>query len=141
MESVDVMSEETTSAEDLVLTFEDGLLGFTDAQHFVLVDIVEDGAFQLLRCLDVEGLEMVVGQPWLFFPDYAPVIGDEDQEKLGIESPEDVLLFCSVTLPEDAAPTMNLLGPFVVNRHTRIGRQVVLQDEELYPVRAPLEFA
>ena len=143
MESVDVMSEETTSAEDLVLTFEDGLLGFTDAQHFVLVDIVEDGAFQLLQCLDVDGLEMVVGQPWLFFPDYAPVIGDEDQGKLGIESPEDALLFCSVTLPEDedAVPTMNLLGPFVVNRHTRIGRQVVLHDEEQYPVRARLEFA
>ncbi|PWG73689.1 flagellar assembly protein FliW, partial [Enterococcus hirae] len=75
--------------------------------------------------------------------DYAPVIGDEDQAKLGIESPEDALLFCSVTLPEDedATPTMNLLGPFVVNRHTRVGRQVVLQDEEQYPVRAPLEFA
>lgn len=143
MESVDVMSEETTSAEDLVLTFQDGLLGFTDTRHFVLVDIVEDGAFQLLRCLDVDGLEMVVGQPWLFFPDYAPVIGDDDQAKLGIESPEDALLFCSVTLPEDedAVPTMNLLGPFVVNRHTRVGRQVVLQDEEQYPVRAPLEFA
>lgn len=137
------MSDATASAEDLVLTFPDGLLGFTEAQHFVLVDIVEDGAFQLLQCLDVDGLEMVVGQPWLFFPDYAPVIGDDDEEKLAIESPEDVLLFCSVTLPEDegATPTMNLLGPFVVNRHTRVGRQVVLQDEEQYPVRARLEFA
>ena len=50
-----------------------------------------------------------------------------------------MLLFCAVTIPEgDEVATMNLLGPFVVNRHTLIGRQVVLKDEAATPVRAPL---
>jgi flagellar assembly factor FliW len=129
-------------ATDLsVLTFDDGLPGFTDAHRFVLVDLVEDGAFQLLRSLDHEGLELVVGQPWLFFPDYAPEIADDDQTQLSLETAEDALIFCAVTLPEgdDSVPTMNLLGPFVVNRHTLAGRQVVLKDEVATPVRAQLD--
>ncbi|MFT5563503.1 MAG: flagellar assembly factor FliW [Myxococcota bacterium] len=132
----------TDDATDLsVLTFDDGLPGFTDAHQFVLVDLVEDGAFQLLRSLDHEGLELVVGQPWLFFPDYAPEIADDDQTQLSLETAEDALIFCAVTLPEgeDSVPTMNLLGPFVVNRHTLAGRQVVLRDEVATPVRAQLD--
>ena len=125
---------------DGVLHFPDGLPGFPGARRFLLQDLVEDGAFQLLTSLDVEGLELVVGQPWLFFPDYAPEIGEQAQREVGLRTPEDALLFCSVTLPEgeDPVPTMNLLGPFVVNRHTLIGQQVVLGDEDTHPVRAPL---
>ena len=71
---------EPTPSEDVeVLHFPDGLPGFASARRFVLRDLVEDGAFQLLTSLDVDGLELVVGQPWLFFPDYAPEIGDDDQ--------------------------------------------------------------
>ena len=133
------MDEAADERPDGVLHFPDGLPGFPTARRFLLQDLVEDGAFQLLTSLDVESLELVVGQPWLFFPDYAPEIADTDQQELGLRTPEDALLFCAVTLPEgeDPVPTMNLLGPFVVNRHTLVGRQVVLGDEET-PVRAPL---
>lgn len=126
-------------ADGAVLSFPDGIPGFPTAHGFVLHDLVEDGAFQLLTSTDVDGLELVVGHPWPFFPEYAPEIGVEEQLELGIEEPEDAVVFCAVTLPEDGgAPTMNLLGPFVVNRHTGVGRQVVLDDSETTPVRAPL---
>lgn len=129
-----------TATDDAALSFPDGIPGFPGAHRFVVQDLVEDGAFQLLTALDVEGLELVVAVPWLFFPDYSPEVGAQDQDDLGLESPEDALVFCAVTLPEDdGPPTMNLLGPFVVNRHTRVGRQVVLDDAEQTPVRAPLE--
>ncbi len=140
MDAPDVAADATTHDQP-VLTFTDGLPGFTDAHQFVLVDIVEDGAFQLLRSIERDDLELVVGQPWLFFPDYAPEIGDDDQRELALEAPEDALIFCAVTLPEGegSMPTMNLLGPFVVNRHTLRGRQVVLKDETATPVRAELD--
>lgn len=109
------------------LTFPDGIPGFPSATRWVLSDLVDGGAFQLLQNVDDPALSMVVGVPSLFFPDYAPDLADADVHALGIESPEDAVLLCSVTLPEDGqGPTMNLLGPLVVNRHTRVGRQVVL---------------
>jgi flagellar assembly factor FliW len=127
------------AAEDVALEFPDGIPGFPEARSFLLQELVEDGAFQLLHSLDVEGLELVVAQPWLFFPDYSPEIGETDQRELGIEQEQDALVFCAVTLPEDdGPPTMNLLGPFIVNRHTNVGRQIVLEDDAAAPVSAPL---
>ena len=120
------------------LSFPDGIPGFPEATRWVLTDLVEDGAFQLLQNVDDPDLAMVVGVPWLFFPDYAPDLDDAEVRALGIADPEDVVLFCSVTVPEEGeAPTMNLLGPFVVNRHTQVGRQVVLGVDDAQ-VRTPL---
>ena len=131
------MSDQADS-EPPVLTFPDGIPGFPTATRWVLTDLVEDGAFQVLDSLDDPDLSMVVGVPWLFFPDYAPDLADSEVRALGIEQPEDAILVCSVTVAEDGdGPTMNLLGPFVVNRHTHVGRQVVLGLDDAQ-VRAPL---
>lgn len=127
--------------EPAVLRFPDGLPGFPGATHFVLTDLTEDGIFQLLQSVDDPDLSMVVSSPWLFFPDYAPELSDDDERALGIERQEDVALFCSVTADADEDRLfVNLLGPFIVNADTLVGRQVVLTDQE-WPVRAPIPAA
>lgn len=124
--------------EENLLEFEDGIPGFPEAHRFQLVELVEDGAFQLLQSVDDPDLAIVVGVPWLFFGDYAPELTDVDQQGLEIESEQDAVVFCSVTLDADRKTAhMNLLGPFIVNARTRKGRQVVLTDQD-YPIRAPL---
>ena len=46
-----------------------------------------------------------------------------------------------VTLaPEDDTVFLNLMGPFVVNRHTMQGRQLVLADSD-HPTRAAVRLA
>lgn len=126
------------SQDDHVLTFPDGIPGFPDTPRWVLTDLVDDGAFQLLQSVDDPDLAMVVGVPWLFFPGYAPDLDDAEVQALGITRPEDAIIFCSVTVPESGGdPTMNLVGPFVVNRHTRVGRQIVLQEDD-ERIRTPL---
>jgi flagellar assembly factor FliW len=124
--------------EEQHLEFEDGIPGFPDAKHFQLVELVEDGAFQLLQSVDDPELSLVVAVPWLFFPDYSPELTDVDQSGLGIEDEADAVVFCAVTLdPEHRSAHMNLLGPFVVNVRTRKGRQIVLTDQD-FPLRAQL---
>ncbi|HEX7098627.1 MAG TPA: flagellar assembly protein FliW [Acidimicrobiia bacterium] len=128
-----------TPPEISALHFPDGIPGFPHLTEFTLVEVVEDGAFQLLQSLEDEDVAMVVCVPWLFFPDYAPEISEEDQEALGLERPEDAIVFCPVTLePESRAVHLNLLGPFVVHRESLVGRQVVLADSD-YPVRATVD--
>ena len=124
------------SADEPILTFPEGLPGFPDTRRFVLTEFSGDGVFQLLTSLDRPDLSMVVMVPWLAFPDYGPEIGETDRVDLGIEDPSDAVVFCAVTADEEQL-YVNLLGPFVVNRHTRVGRQLVLADQDL-PVRAPL---
>lgn len=121
-----------------ILHFPSGIPGFPDARHFTLQQLVEDSAFQLLDSVDDVSVSMVVTLPWLFFPDYAPVIGDEDQAELGLERPEDAIVFCPVSIDRDAQRLyVNLRGPLVVNAHTNEGRQIVLEEE--LPLRAVIE--
>jgi flagellar assembly factor FliW len=77
-------------------------------------------------------------RPELFFPGYAPFIDRATSDRLGLARPEDAVVFVIVTLgptPYDA--TVNLLGPLVVNCHSRLAAQVVL-DGEGSMVRTPL---
>lgn len=134
-------TEDFSPAEAGALVFPDGLPGFPDLTQFVLVELREDGAFQELRSVDDPDISMIVCVPWLFFPDYAPELTDDDQDDLGIEAEEDAVVFVPVTFDEEQRTVnLNLLGPFVVNSKTRRGRQLVLADSD-YPVRAPIKLA
>lgn len=121
------------------LVFDAGLPGFGDAHRFALVRVGgDDSPFSVLRSLEDEGLEFVVVPPAVFFPDYEPEIADDVAESLGLHSADDALLLVIVTLADPiAASTANLLGPVVVNRHTRSAAQVIL-DPGRYQTRQPL---
>ena len=121
------------------LHFPDGLPGLPDLEHFVIVELREDGAFQQLQSLDNVDVSMIVCVPWLFFPDYAPVLSDLEQAELELESADDAVLFVPVSFDTDSRQMfLNLLGPFVVNAKTRKGRQLVLTGTD-YTTRTPIE--
>ena len=91
----------------MTLTFPAGLIGFPQAQRFVLVEWGgDDSPFRLLRSLDDEGLAFVVVPPDLFFPDYEPEleVGEHDVVLVIVTVPDRV---------QDA--TANLLGPLVID--------------------------
>jgi flagellar assembly factor FliW len=115
------------------LHFGSGLPGFPDVRRFVLVRIGDDlSPFSVLRSLDEgpddgPGPEFVVTHPGLFFPDYEPEIDDDTANRLELKSADDALLLVIVTVADPVAEsTANLLGPIVVNRHTRAAAQAVL---------------
>ena len=129
--------------EGQALLFADGIPGFPTLRNFVLSDLADTGVFQELRSLDDPEFSMIVCVPWLFFPDYAPELTDEEQDELQIFDPEQAILFCPVTVDlevEGGRIYVNLLGPFVVNADTLRGRQLVLTDSG-YPVRAELDLS
>jgi flagellar assembly factor FliW len=127
---------------DRILHFADGIPGFPELTRFVLSDIADQGVFQELRSLDDPAFTMIVCVPWLFFPDYAPELTEDEQEELQIFDPEQAILFCPVTVDlEDGGKIfVNLLGPFIVNATTLRGRQLVLTNSS-YPVQAELDLS
>ena len=121
------------------LHFPDGLPGLPDLERFVIVELREDGAFQQLQSLDNIDISMIVCVPWLFFPDYAPVLSDIEQAELGLDSADEAILFVPVSFDSDSRQVyLNLLGPFVVNAKTKVGRQLVLTGTD-YSTRTPIE--
>jgi len=98
------------------------------------IDEVDAGLFTLrstsgpLRLFVVEGSAL---------PTYQPELDDEQVAALGLTAPEDAEVYVVVN-PADGAPTLNLLAPIVVNRHSRRGAQLVL-DAARWPLRASLD--
>jgi flagellar assembly factor FliW len=125
--------------ESKILSFDDGLLGFPDITRFAVVDAGDDGTYFWLQAVDDPQLAFLVAVPWAFFPDYAPVLSDADQDALALTDAADATLFCLLTITDDGV-TANLLGPLVVNTATRQGRQVVLGDSD-YSTRTTLAAA
>lgn len=118
-----------------VLRFTEGIPGFPGMRSFILSDLTDDGTFQLLSSVEDPELSLVVASPWLFFPDYTPELPTSDQDVLGIETPEDAVVFCTVIADDTESLHLNLRAPFVANARTLAARQVVLDDIEL-PLRA-----
>ena len=128
-----------TAVDSQELYFENGLPGFPDAHRFILVRWgEEDSPFSLMHSVEHDGLEFVVVPPMVFFPDYAPEVDDSTVARLELQTADDALLLTVVTLgekPTDA--TANLMGPIVVNRHSRRAAQAVLASSG-YELRTPL---
>jgi flagellar assembly factor FliW len=125
------------SKEDII-TFPSGIPGFENNKSFVLVSIPDYAPFEWLVCIDGSPLRFAIINPLLFKPDYAPKIQKEQLEEMGIAKPEDVLLFVIVTINENPlASTANLVGPIIINKTKRLGKQIIIEDDQ-YTTQEPL---
>jgi flagellar assembly factor FliW len=125
-----------TIAEDRVITFPKGLLGFPKARRYCLLEPGEDACFFWLQSLDDPSLAFVVTDPSLFVPDFSVPIRQEQMEELKLAKPEDAQVFVIVN-KVDQTLTGNLQGPLVVNTLSREGEQLVLAEKR-WTTRHPL---
>lgn len=115
----------------------DGLLGFVSVDQVVLLPIDDDGLFFWMQAVDDPAVAFLVLTPWPSFADYELDLAEADQEALGLDDPGDAIVFCLLTSHDEPRRfTANLLGPVVINRRLRRGRQVVLNGD--HPTQAEL---
>lgn len=139
MNPVLVESEHLGSLElddSSVIEFPAGIIGFPELHRYAMVAAEESGIYTWLQSVDEPALAFLAVVPAVFFPDYAPVIPDDECAAIGLTEPEDAQLLCLVTVGDDSV-TANLLGPIVLNVRNRTARQVVLADTGL-PTKAPI---
>ena len=115
-------------AEDRVITFAKGLLGFPNHTRFCLLEPGQDAVFFWLQSIDDPNLAFVVTDPGLFFAEYTVPIKAEQMGELGLSSLADAQVFVIVNKIENNL-TGNLQGPLIVNTLARRGEQVVLAEK------------
>lgn len=117
-----------TIADDRMITFPKGLLGFSSFTRYCLLQPNDDAAFFWLQCVDEPGLAFVVADPSLFFPDYSAPIRPEQMQDMDLGKLEDAQVFVIVNKVNDSL-TANLQGPLVINVVNKKGEQLVLADK------------
>jgi flagellar assembly factor FliW len=139
MKCAEMIETEThTVARQDAVRMPNGMLGFEEIKDYVLTTNPGEQPFAWLQVADNAALAFVVIDPFVALPDYQPDIPQSDVEFLGLEDPQDAVLFNIVTLHGPNRATVNLKGPVIFNRRTLVGKQVVLANAAVYSIQHPL---
>ncbi len=117
------------------LVLPQGLIGFADYKRAELVYLPDHLPFLWMKLHSAtDELHFIVIEPGGIVPGYEPEIFDADAEDLDLRSPAEAMILNIVTLKRQhpVEGTANLIGPIVVNRRTRIGRQLVISNYSRY---------
>jgi flagellar assembly factor FliW len=112
-----------------------GLIGFGNYTRAELLYLPDHLPFLWMKLYSpVDSLHFIVIEPGGIVPGYEPEIFDEDAEQLDLRDPAEAMILNVVTLKSQhpVEATANLIGPLVVNRRTRIGRQLVISNYSRY---------
>jgi len=93
---------------------------------------------KLMRSVGEQEVSLLVASPFIFYPEYEWELAESAKQELGIANEKEVEVWSIITIPDNpAAATINLLAPIVLNRTTKLGKQLILHDQP-YSSRAPL---
>lgn len=121
--------------EDTVITFPSGLIGFTSAQQFIMVE--HKPPFSWIQSLEESSLAFVVVDGFEFGKqlDLKPPLGDKDCDFK--EEDEYAILLVVTVRPDPKLTTVNLKAPLFINIRNKTGVQVIYDDPR-YSLRYPL---
>lgn len=131
---------EITIADDKIIHFPAGIIGFSELTEFALIHDEEKGigGIHWLQSLQEPNFALPVMDPLLVKEDYNPMVDDEILKGIGEIVPEELLVLVTVTVPKDIEKmSVNLCGPIVINAATRKACQVIVEGEE-HPVKFPV---
>ena len=129
---------DVSASADCLIQMPLGLLGFEQFKSFALVTNPEEEPFLWLQVVEEPKLAFLVMSPFVVVPDYQPEIPEQDAGALGLQSPEDTLIFNIVTMRGAQQATVNLKGPIVLNRRTLVAKQIIPLNAPNLPVAHPL---
>lgn len=120
------------SANEIVLPH--GIIGFGHCRSAELLYMPDHLPFLWMKLAGPEPVQFIVIEPGGIIANYEPEIFDEDAQQLDLRDPAEAMILNIVTLrrQQPVEATVNLVGPVVVNRRTRIGRQLVISNYSRY---------
>ncbi|MBI5688811.1 MAG: flagellar assembly protein FliW [Verrucomicrobia bacterium] len=118
-----------------------GIIGFGTYKRAELLYMPDHLPFLWMKLhRPQDHLHFIVIEPGGIIPGYQPELFDEDAEALDLRSAAEAMVLNIVTLrrQDPVEATVNLIGPIVVNRRTRLGRQLVVSNYSKYSAHYPL---
>jgi len=112
-----------------------GLIGFEAYQEAELLYQPDHLPFLWLKLIGPrDAVHFVVIEPGGLIPGYEPELFDEHALALDLADPTEAMILNIVTLQRSTPleATVNLVGPIVINRRTRVGRQLVISNYSRY---------
>lgn len=121
--------------DEAVLEFPWGIIGLP-GHRWALLARDADSDFRWLHSIDHPDVALPVTNPWLFFPEYAVDVPDDDAQRIGISQSGDADVYVTVRAGEALEDfRANLRAPILI--HAGRGYQVLNEAPDA-PVQAPM---
>jgi flagellar assembly factor FliW len=114
---------------DDILFFRNGLIGFEDCRHWVLLADCENSAVAWLQSMQHSDIAMPVVSPRRFVSEYQVRLEPSDVDLLQLATVEHAFVLAVVSRTDDSL-TLNLRAPLVINLDRRLGAQVITVDNQ-----------
>lgn len=132
---------EVDIADDKVLEFPNGIIGFENLRKFAIIYDIDKGPevnLSYLQSLEEPLLAIPAVNPLVVLDNYNPMIEDSFLEPLDNPGEEDLMVLLAMTVPPDLTKmTVNMKAPFIINTRTRKGGQIIVENSD-YKVRFPV---
>ena len=130
MKTVDTVRFGTIEIDEKKLVhFAQGIPAFEDEHEFVIIPYDEESPYVFLQSTTTPELAFLMTIPYLFFKDYEFEIDDATEQVLHLESPDDIVVYSLLTIPQGHIEDMtaNLMAPVIINQKTMEAKQLVLE--------------
>ncbi len=121
-------------AEDKLIEFPMGIIGFEDLRKFAIIydsEREERSKISWLQSMEEPLLALPIIHPFELFENYNPIVEDELMKNIGDPADADVLIFTTLSIPSDLTKmTANLRAPMIINAVERKGMQVIVENED-----------
>lgn len=128
-------------AQEKIIRFEKGLMGFEEYKDFTILFDSEKKAgktIMWLQSVEEQGLALPVVDPLIISEKYDPLVEDELLSSIGEIDNDDLLILVTLTVPSDITKmTANYKAPIIINAGTLRGVQLIAENED-YLVKHPV---
>ncbi|WP_454053762.1 flagellar assembly protein FliW [Clostridium sp. Marseille-Q7071] len=124
-------------SEEDIIYFKNGLPGFEDLRKFVVFPLKDNDSFSVIHSIE-EDLGIILISPFMVKENYEFKLEENIVEELKIKEPNEVMVYTTVTLNSNIEKiTTNLKAPIVINRFSKLGKQIII-DNESYKIKEPI---
>ena len=118
--------------KESVFNFISPIIGFNDLKEYTIIDYKPDSPFKWLQSIEDMDLAFPITLCSFFGIDYQFDIPDEEAEKLGIETSDDVFVCNIANIPQSnpQSATINMVAPIVVNIANKKAMQLILKNTD-----------
>lgn len=117
--------------EDSVIHFPRGLIGFENCHRFALIKNEDFDPFCWLVSLDAEELSLPILNPNLVNPNFETTLSENLTDHRFLNNGFNNI-FCVVNMDKKVGRfTINLKSPILLNLEERMGKQFILDSDEL----------
>ena len=129
---------EVEIADDSIITFPNGIIGFEDCKKFTLLSPLGEGKFPMwLQSVEAPTPCFVVYDPMEIYHDYKFCISDEEQDEIGLNEQSSYICLATAIVPDDyRKTTINLRCPILINMENMKGIQPILTEH--YDFKCPV---